>query len=148
MTETEKLEEGLEINEGETAGAEMAEPAKQRVPSRSRRSGAGDFAGCRNSLAGAGDAAGAGRRRVCLRWAVDSAGNSSVRNCLQHEIAGDVCGVRGDFADFRRDSFRDSCGSVAGKRMYDTADVFSGAAAVRRFGRSHCGRELWAALDQ
>src|ERR1700746_3203038 len=42
MTETEKLEEGLEINGGETAGAEMAEPAKQRVPSRSRRMG---FAG-------------------------------------------------------------------------------------------------------
>src|ERR1700745_3460472 len=41
MTETEKLEEGLEINGGETAGAEMAEPAKQRVPSRSRRVGFG-----------------------------------------------------------------------------------------------------------
>src|ERR1700741_1703019 len=76
------------------------------------------------------------------------AGNSTVRTCLQHEVAGDVCGVRDDFADFWRDGFRDSCGSVAGKRMYHTADIFSGAAAVRRFGRGHCGGELWAALDQ
>ncbi len=89
-----------------------------------------------DSLAAARDAAGTGRGRICLRRAVDSARHSSVRTCLQHEIAGDVCGVRGDSADFWRDGGRDTCWALAGKRWHDAADVLSGAAAVRRSGGS------------
>src|SRR5579862_2635321 len=108
---------------------------------------AGDLVNCWNSFSAPRYASGARRRRIRLRGAVGSPGNSAVSAGLQHEAAWDVRRLCCDYGRVRPDRGRNSSWRYRGKRRVHLAGVPDQQAPVRFHGRGCSGSQLRALLD-
>src|SRR5271157_3965828 len=109
---------------------------------------AGDGGGRPAPLAPAGHPARARRRRIRVRRAVDARRHSALSTGLQHEAAGNVCGVCRADGGLRAKRRGSSSGIAAGELGGHRAGLFAGQAAFRNGLGPGGVRGLCTALDR
>src|SRR5271166_915174 len=88
------------------------------------------------------------RRRVRLLGTTFVAGHPSLQTRLQHEAAGNLCGVCRHHGSVRRNSGRNPSRASRRKYPHSVSAVFLGLAIVRKTGCYRSGLQLRLTIDQ